>query len=254
VQIGERNPESKRIDHIFAAAPLDDLLPTLRLDWRANASDGVTVRYSYQHQDDIAASSLDRAIGSESQRQESRNRMHAVLGSWTRVISPRAVNEASFSTFDNFISPVAPGVQYTFPSLQAGSSFRVPQGTQQKRWQFSDALSLSRGGHQWKFGGQLQRVGADFELGVFQDGRIELVEDFASFDHHGDGRVDDNDLLSTVTLRSGKPDQDLFIPDADNVHVAGFAVRLAPTSPSDAEPGSPVRLQDHLSQFATGGI
>lgn len=225
VQVGVRDPVSRTIGRTFAAAPLDDLLPMLRLDWRATSADAVTVRYSYQREDDIAASSVDRAIGSASQRQQSRNRIHAVLGAWTRVLSQRAVNEASvsFSTFDNHISPVEPGVQMTFPSIQAGSSFRVPQGTQQKRWQFSDALSLTRGSHQWKFGGQLQRVDADFELGVFRDGRIELVEDFATFDHNGDGRVDDNDLLFSVTLRSGKPDQDLLIPDADSIHFAGYA-------------------------------
>jgi outer membrane receptor protein involved in Fe transport len=225
VQVGVRDPLSNTIGRTFAAAPLDDLLPTLRLDWRATSNDGITVRYSAQHEDDIAASSLERAIGSESQRQASRNRIHSVLGSWTRVISARAVNEASvsFSAFDNEISPVEPGIQLTFPSLQAGSSFRVPQGTRQKRWQFSNALSLSRGRHQWKLGGQLQRVDADFDLGVFRDGRIEFVEDFASFDRNGDGRVDDNDLLFGVTLRSGKPDQDLVIPDADNVYIAGYA-------------------------------
>jgi outer membrane receptor protein involved in Fe transport len=225
VQVGVRDPASRTIGRTFAAAPLDDLLPLVRLDWRASANDGVMVRYSYQHADDVAASSLDRAIGSASQRQESRNRIHAALGSWTRVISSRAVNEASISVsgFDNYISPVEPGVQSTFPSLQAGSSFRVPQGTEQKRWQFSNALSVAAGSHQWKFGGQLQRVDADFELGVFRDGRIELVEDFASFDRNGDGRIDDNDLLFAVTLRSGKPDQDLLIPDADNVYLAGYA-------------------------------
>jgi outer membrane receptor protein involved in Fe transport len=225
VQVGVRDPQARAINRTFAPAPLDDLLPTLRLDWRTTPSDSVTVRYSHQREDDIGASALDRAIGSASQRQESRNRIHAVLGSWTRVLSPRAVNEVSvsFSSFDNFISPVEPGVQLTFPSLQAGSSFRVPQGTEQQRWQFSNALSLTRGSHQWKFGGQLQRVDADFELGVFRDGRIELVEDFASGDRNGDGRVDDNDLLFAVTLRSGKPDQDLLIPDADNVYFAGYA-------------------------------
>jgi outer membrane receptor protein involved in Fe transport len=57
---------------------------------------------------------------------------------------------------------------------------------------------------------------------VFQQGRIELVEDFPSFDHNGDGRVDDNDLLFAVTLRSGHPDQPLIQPDADNVHLAGY--------------------------------
>ncbi len=128
----------------------------------------------------------------------------------------------SYSDFDNVINPIAPGVQYTFPSLQAGSSFRVPQGTIQKRWQFSDMFSLVRGTHHWKFGGQIQRVDAAFDLGVFRDGRIELIEDFPAFDRNGDGRTDDNDLLFAVTLRSGLPNQDLEIPDADNVHVAGY--------------------------------
>ena len=45
------------------------------------------------------------------------------------------------------------------------------------------------------------------------DGRIEVVEDFAEFDHNGDGRVDDDDLLFAVTLRSGHPDQDLVLDD-----------------------------------------
>ena len=43
-----------------------------------------------------------------------------------------------------------------------------------------------------------------------------------SFDHNGDGVINDNDLLFSVTLRSGKPDQALIQPDADNTHVAGF--------------------------------
>ena len=182
------------------------------------------VRYSMQRQDDISASTLERPIGTASQRQESRNRLHSVLGAWTRILSSRAVNalSVSYSDFDNRIDPVEPGVQLTFPSLAAGSSFRVPQGTQQARWQVSDSLSLVRGTHAWKFGGQLQKVDAHFDLGVFRDGRIELVEDFAAFDRNSDGQVTDEDLLFSVTLRSGLPDQDLVIPDADNVHVAAF--------------------------------
>ena len=122
----------------------------------------------------------------------------------------------------NAIKPVAPGVQLTFPSLLGGSSFRVPQGTTQNRWQFSDALSLQRGAHQLKIGWQVQRVGAQFNLGVFRDGRIEFVEHFPAFDHNGDGKVNDDDLLFAVTLRSGKPNQALVIPDVNNVHVAGY--------------------------------
>src|SRR5690606_32438419 len=172
--------------------------------------------------DDISASTIDRAIGSASQRQRSENRMHAVLGTWTRTLSPRVVNtfSASVSGFDNAIAPVAPGVQLTFPSIQAGSSFRVPQATVQRRIQLANATSWLRGAHNLKVGGQVQRVDAAFDLGVFRDGRIELVEDFAPFDRNGDGVVDDNDLLFAVTLRSGRPDRDLELPDADNVYVA----------------------------------
>ncbi len=68
----------------------------------------------------------------------------------------------------------------------------------------------------------MQRVGAQFDLGVFRDGRIEFVEDFPAFDRNGDGKVNDDDLLFAVTLRSGKPNQDLVIPDANNVHLAGL--------------------------------
>ena len=225
VLVGIRDPAARAIRRAFAPAPLDDLLATFRLDWRPAATDDVMIRYSGQRGDDIAASTVERAIGTASQRQASRNRLHALLGSWTRVLSSRSVNSlsVSYSDFDNRIAPVEPGVQFTFPSLQAGSSFRVPQGTTQTRWQISDAFSLVRGTHHWKFGGQIQRVDAHFDLGVFRDGRIELAEDFPAFDRNGDGRVNDDDLLFSVTLRSGRPDRDLVIPNADNVHLAGYA-------------------------------
>ena len=224
VLVGVRNPTEQSITRAFAPSPLDDVLATGRVDWRAGTSNDLTMRYSMQRQDDISVSTLERPIGTASQRQRSRNRMHSLLGTWTRVVSPAAVNvlSVSYSDFDNRISPVAPGVQLTFPSLSGGSSFRVPQATQQGRWQVSDSLSLVRGTHAWKFGGQVQRVDAAFDLGVFRDGRIELVEDFPSFDRNGDGQVSDEDLLFAVTLRSGFPDRDLVLPDADNVHVAGF--------------------------------
>jgi hypothetical protein len=224
VLVGVRDPSARTIGRTFAAAPLDDLLGTFRLDWRAGARDDVMVRYSFQRADDIAASAIERAIGSASQRQESSNRLHSVLGSWTRVLSSQAVHSLalSYSDFDNAIVPVEPGVQLTFPSLQAGSSFRVPQATEQRRFQGSYALSLLRGTHQWKVGGQVQRINGRFDLGVFRDGRIELVEDFPAFDRNGDGVVNDDDLLFEVTLRSGRPEQDLVIDDADNVYLAGW--------------------------------
>ena len=224
VLVGTRNPVERSITRAFAQAPLDDLLGTARFDWRAGTSNDLMFRYSLQRQDDVSTSTLERPLGTASQRQQSRNRLHSIMGAWTRVLSPHAVNvlSVSYSDFDNGIKPVSPGVQLTFPSLSAGSSFRVPQATQQGRWQVSDSFSLVRGTHAWKFGGQVQRVDAQFDLGVFRDGRIELVEDFPALDRNSDGQVTDEDLLFAVTLRSGRPDRDLVIPDADNVHVAAF--------------------------------
>ena len=70
--------------------------------------------------DDTGQTKLDRTIGSATQRQRSRNHYNAVLGTWTRIFSPRSLNSlsVSVSTFHNTIDPTAPGLpQYTFPSM-----------------------------------------------------------------------------------------------------------------------------------------
>ena len=224
IPVGARDVASRTIRQSFAAAPLDDLLASGRIDWRPNAVDGLTLRYAAERADDTSGSTLDRSIGSASQRQASENRYQSIVGSWTRIWTPTLVNvtTASFSTFKNVINPLDAGPQLTFPSIQDGTSFRVPQGTTQKRFQLANSTTLVRGAHTLRMGGEWQSVHARFDLGVFQEGRIEFIQDFAGFDHNGDGRVDDGDLLFSVTLRSGKPDQDLVIDDADNNHIALF--------------------------------
>lgn len=224
VLVGARDLASRSIRKRFADAPLNDLLSTERVDWQPSASDRLTFRYSLQREDDIAPSSLIRAIGSESERQASSNHTHSIFANYTRLFGPTAVNNFnfSFSHFQNNIEPVTEGPQLTFPSIQDGASFRVPQGTKQRRFQVSDTFTLVRGNHTLKLGGEIQRVRGDFDLRVFQQGRIEMIEDFPDFDRNGDGKVDDNDLVFAVTLRSAHPTQPLVIPDASNTYFAGF--------------------------------
>jgi hypothetical protein len=223
VLVGTRNTATRTITRGFAPAPLKDGLWTLRVDGGA-AANRVMVRYAGERATDTAASSVDRAIGSATQRQEALNRYHSVLGSWTMAPSNSFVNtlSASVSDYLNTTNPVALVPQLTFPSIQDGASFRMPQETLQRRLQVSNSATLARGAHTLRFGGELQRVDGEFRLGVFRQGRVELVEDFPNFDHSGDGRIDENDLLFAVTLRSGKPDQNLNLPDSDNTHVSGF--------------------------------
>jgi hypothetical protein len=223
-QVGSRDLATRTIRRGFAAAPLRDFLASGKIDVRASNSDALAFRYAFEDADDTGASTLDRAIGSASQRQQSKNRYHMGLASWTRTLSPSAVNvlRVSYSDYDNAIAPVTPGRQLTFPSLQDGASFRVPQATKQRRWQASDTASLVRGSHALRVGAEASRTEGDFFLGVFREGRVELVQDFPAFDLNRDGRVDDNDLLFAVTLRSGKPDQDLNLGDCSSTYLAFF--------------------------------
>lgn len=225
VLVGTRNLATRTIVRSFAAAPLHDTLFTQRFDWQATDHDLITARYSLERADDVGASTLIRSIGSPSQRQSSKNHTHSLLLNYTRVLSPRKINSFNFSLSDfiNRTQPVTVGPQLTFPSIQDGASFRVPQQTKQRRYQFTDTFTTLHGSHTLSLGGDLQLVKSDFDLGVFQQGRIELIEDFPDFDRNGDGRVDDNDLLFAVTLRSGRPTEPLLIPSANNTHFAIFA-------------------------------
>lgn len=224
VLVGQRDAATRTIRRQFVDAPLTDFLGNARLDWTPSGSNRITLRYSIERADDTGASTLDRAIGSASQRQASANRYHSLLGTWTSVLGPRSANtfSVSWNRYRNQIAPTDPGRQLTFPSIQDGASFRVPQGTDQDRGQVSDTFTSALGAHTLRFGGEVQHVAGAFHLGVFREGRVEFVEDFASFDHNGDGRIDDNDLLFAVTLRSGFPDRDLELPDCNNTHLAFF--------------------------------
>lgn len=224
VLVGERDLATRSIRRGFSGAPLNDFLTTERVDVSPNDVDRLNFRYSYQREKLVTASTLVRAIGSASQRQSSLNKTNSFLANYTRVVSPRDVNSFnfSFSTFINRTLPVTPGPQLTFPSLQDGASFRVPQQTKQRRFQFTDTYTLIRGNHTVYLGGEVQLVQSDLDLRVFQEGRIELIEDFPDFDRDLDGLVNDNDLVFAVTLRSGVPERPLLLPDTNNTHLAAF--------------------------------
>ncbi len=223
--VGTRDLATRSIKRDFAAAPLDDLLGLGRVDWVPNATHKLTVRYGGERAEDVASSARDRALGSASQRQQGLNKYHNVLGTWTWVPSATSVNALSLSvgTFDNHIDPLGSGPQQTFPSFLDGSSFRVPQGTTQDRFEIADTYTRVLGGHTLRLGGQAQWVNGLFDLDVFRAGRIEYVQDFPAYDANGDGRVNDDDTLFAVTLRSGHPDQGLTLADNKNTHVALFA-------------------------------
>jgi len=226
VVVGDRNLATQKIDTSFASVPLTDPMGTLRGDWRISDKDTLSLHYGIERLGATGAASFlsGQPIGSASERQNLNNNFQTIQASWTRVISPFLLNRASYS-FNNFINTTAPittAPELDFPSLADGSSYRVPQQTRQKRSQFDDNVDWTYGRHNVRFGGEFQRVGADFNLGVFQSGVIVFVQDFANQDRNGDGVVNDQDLLFAVAIRSAIPATPLIIPNADNNHTAAY--------------------------------
>ena len=229
VLVGTRNPNPAgggTITTSFAPEPLTDPMGTLRGDWQISNKDSLTLHYGIERLNATGAASFlsGQPIGSAAERQGLTNDFQTFQASWTRVISSTLLNRASYS-FNNFINattPVTTGPELDFPSIADGSSYRVPQKTRQKRSQWNDNIDWTRGKHNLSFGGEFQRIGADFDLGVFRSGVVEFVQDFANQDRNGDGVINDSDLLFAVAIRSGTPGRDLIIPNADNNHTAAY--------------------------------
>lgn len=223
--VGVRDTTNQTIHETFAGAPLHDYMTTERLDWQMTQKDRLDFRESLQLEDDLSQSQLDRSLGTAAYRQTSESHLQGLVADWVHIFTPSLVNRASFSenNFANAIAPTSTAPQITYPDLDDGATYRVPQKTDQFRLQGGDAVTWVRGNHTLSFGGDLQWVDGYFYLGVFQQGNIQAVEDFPDFDRNGDGKVDDNDLLFAVALRSSTPDRPLVLPENGNYHLAGFA-------------------------------
>ena len=223
--VGVRDTEHQSITQEFATAPLHDFLTTERLDWQATERDRIGFRHSLELEDDLSQSQLDRALGTEAYRQTAENHLQGLIADWTHIFTPSVVNRLSFAdnNFINTILPTSTAPQISYPDLDDGATYRVPQQTLQFRLQGDEIVTWTHRNHSMSFGGEVQWIDADFHLGVFQQGNIQAVEDFPDFDRNGDGKVDDDDLLFAVALRSTTPERPLLLPDNDNYHVALFA-------------------------------
>ena len=110
--------------------------------------------------------------------------------------------------------------------------FRVPQATDQHRLQFTDTLTLVRGAHVSRSGGEFQRVKGDFDLGVFRDGRVELVQDFPEFDPNGDGTRGRQRPAVRGHAAQRPPGPGITLPNCDNNHTALASSRTTGASRS----------------------
>lgn len=132
VEVGTADLPTRTIIKSYATAPLTDAMGTTRGDWQISDKDCLMMRYSVEQLNATGASTLDRALGSASQRQVLDYKFQAFVTTWTHVVAPNLLNRFSFAknNFFNNTTPVTVAPQIDLPSLQEGASFRVAAANQ----------------------------------------------------------------------------------------------------------------------------
>ena len=160
VLVGTRDVPSRTITRGFAPAPLDDFLFSGRLDWRPHRSrqHRLPLRRASRRPIPAPAPSIARSARPRSGR-SSENSYNSVVGTWTRVVTPDAPERP-----DRLVQHLRQrdragrgGPQLTFPSIQDGTSFRVPQGTTQ------NALPARRQRRRWSAASHTVRAGGEWQ-------------------------------------------------------------------------------------------
>ncbi|HEY8462342.1 MAG TPA: hypothetical protein VIM99_18285 [Blastocatellia bacterium] len=222
LQAGERDLDTRRIRNKLSVAPLTSTLGLLRADWQPSAYDRLMALYFSERSDGSDLPALQRPLASTSQRQRFNEEFDQSALNYARTTSPTTVVETrfGFSELRAASAAAAGGSQLNFPDLQAGAPFRAPALPRHDRLQLSGNLVKLAGAHTLKFGGETQRISAEYDPG-FGSGSIDFAENFASADRNGDGRIDDGDLLVSVTLRNVSPQESNAY--LRNAHFAAFA-------------------------------
>ena len=124
VEVGTADLDTNTIIKSFATAPGIDAMGTVRGDWQISNKDSLMMRYSIEQLNATGASSLDRALGSASQRQVLENKFQAFVTSWTRVFTPTLLNRFSFAE-NNFFNNTDSGCRVAATRSPQPAGWRI---------------------------------------------------------------------------------------------------------------------------------
>jgi hypothetical protein len=174
----------------FTANPFDEKLLTAKIDWVVSNATSVQGRYSFDdNKQDVPfppGSGIvpqDSASGIfQSNNQLVTNRSHNVVIGTTHTFSPTVTNNFVFnlSDFSNVILPAtegAPQINILGSQLwRSGTNYITPQTTFQERYQFRDDLTVVRGNHTLRFGGNVERTSINGQFAFAKPARIRLFD------------------------------------------------------------------------------
>src|SRR5258706_7141997 len=176
----------------FTPNPFDEKLLTAKVDWAVSSATNIQTRYSFDDNKQDVPFPPASGIGPrqsasrtfESNNQLVTNRSHNVVVGATHAFSPTVSNNFVFnlSDFSNVILPETEGApQINILGSQrwrSGTNYITPQTTFQERYQFRDDLTMVRGDHTIRFGGNFERTSINGQFAFAKPARIRLFDPF----------------------------------------------------------------------------
>ncbi len=200
------------------ASILNEFRPDIRFDYNISSKDVLIVRYALDN-----FPSTTTGFGGDSGQYNpafpaiSTGRSQNAGITWTHTISSNMVNEAKFSYLRS--NAGFPCSECDVPSVGTadaltvgyGSSASLPQFFTENTFQWLDNVSLSRGKHTFKFGGEYRRTrnGSAFEANAngafYPDDTEDLMTDGAFVDSLGVGLGGIYEAIGSVNPSASTP-------------------------------------------------
>ena len=135
--------------------PYDDTLFSGKIDHRLTSTQSMFYRFSYQSNkspnDQVATPARTDLSGGNL----TTNKLYSGVINHTWNLSPSSLNQFTFhfQDFKNEILPAAEGLTLTFPTnITIGQNANTPQATEERKFQFRDDFTVTKGDHTLKFG------------------------------------------------------------------------------------------------------
>lgn len=151
-------------------------LGSIRLDHHVGVKDQLFLRYNYGH--DLEESPDVQSLTGYSRGSSVQAYNHTLLGSWFHLVSANTQNEARVQwsyNHANVIPNEAAEVGLDLPGFASlGTNIFLPNYEILRRYDFADNLSIIRGHHTLRFGGEELLRGNHSETAIFLPGRFEF--------------------------------------------------------------------------------
>jgi Carboxypeptidase regulatory-like domain/TonB dependent receptor len=154
---------------IYGQATLSDITPldqyrfSVKVDHNFSASDRLSATYLLE--DVKTTSNIDGGDNTFGPPLENPNRAQTAGIAWTHTLSPTVLNQFKIGYVRrtaNFIDPGSAGIPEFFSidptGVGLGASLGIPQFFTENLFQYKDDVSITKGKHQLKFGGEYRRT------------------------------------------------------------------------------------------------